>query len=143
MPDFSFEAAAGCDLVCGIDEVGRGPWAGPVVANDAEDNEQPDRCRLVVQPHAHGATIGRTLSSSPSQRFDQASQSVFTFRQTRLTVSFEIAPLNSRERATARQVFVPARQVPAISASPGGPSGGIGQHLALPPVDPVQSELFE
>jgi ribonuclease HII len=32
MPDFSFEAAAGCDLVCGIDEVGRGPWAGPVVA---------------------------------------------------------------------------------------------------------------
>jgi ribonuclease HII len=32
MPDFTFEAAAGCDLVCGIDEVGRGPWAGPVVA---------------------------------------------------------------------------------------------------------------
>jgi ribonuclease HII len=32
MPDFAFEAASGCDLVCGIDEVGRGPWAGPVVA---------------------------------------------------------------------------------------------------------------
>ena len=32
MPDLSLETAAGCDLVCGIDEVGRGPWAGPVVA---------------------------------------------------------------------------------------------------------------
>jgi ribonuclease HII len=34
-PDFSFEFAAtqnGHTLVCGIDEAGRGPWAGPVVA---------------------------------------------------------------------------------------------------------------
>ena len=34
-PDFSFELAAkaqGISLICGIDEAGRGPWAGPVVA---------------------------------------------------------------------------------------------------------------
>lgn len=31
MPDFSLEDAAG-GLVAGIDEAGRGPWAGPVVA---------------------------------------------------------------------------------------------------------------
>ena len=31
MPDFSFERDAG-GLVAGIDEAGRGPWAGPVVA---------------------------------------------------------------------------------------------------------------
>jgi ribonuclease HII len=34
-PDFSFEQAAldrGLAQVCGIDEAGRGPWAGPVVA---------------------------------------------------------------------------------------------------------------
>ena len=34
-PDFSFELAAkaqGFSYVCGIDEAGRGPWAGPVVA---------------------------------------------------------------------------------------------------------------
>jgi len=35
MPDFTFENAAraqGFGLICGIDEAGRGPWAGPVVA---------------------------------------------------------------------------------------------------------------
>lgn len=35
LPDFSFELAAkalGYSLICGIDEAGRGPWAGPVVA---------------------------------------------------------------------------------------------------------------
>jgi len=34
-PDFSFEMRAfarGHSMVCGIDEAGRGPWAGPVVA---------------------------------------------------------------------------------------------------------------
>jgi ribonuclease HII len=34
-PDFSFELAAqkqGYSFICGIDEAGRGPWAGPVVA---------------------------------------------------------------------------------------------------------------
>jgi ribonuclease HII len=34
-PDFAFEAAAvasGHEFVCGVDEAGRGPWAGPVVA---------------------------------------------------------------------------------------------------------------
>jgi ribonuclease HII len=34
LPDFSFEARAVADglVPCGIDEAGRGPWAGPVVA---------------------------------------------------------------------------------------------------------------
>lgn len=35
MPDFAFEdqaLAAGQEVICGIDEAGRGPWAGPVVA---------------------------------------------------------------------------------------------------------------
>jgi ribonuclease HII len=34
MPDFSLEKATG-GLVAGIDEAGRGPWAGPVVAGAA------------------------------------------------------------------------------------------------------------
>ncbi len=33
MPDFSYEKACGCDgLIFGLDEAGRGPWCGPVVA---------------------------------------------------------------------------------------------------------------
>lgn len=38
MPDFSLEDTArshGLGLICGIDEAGRGPWAGPVVAGAA------------------------------------------------------------------------------------------------------------
>lgn len=34
-PDYSFESAAPAGPVCGVDEVGRGPWAGPVVAGAA------------------------------------------------------------------------------------------------------------
>ena len=34
MPDFSFELEH-AGLVCGVDEAGRGPWAGPVVAGAA------------------------------------------------------------------------------------------------------------
>lgn len=32
-PDFSFEENCKISPVCGIDEAGRGPWAGPVVAS--------------------------------------------------------------------------------------------------------------
>ena len=31
-PDMMLEAACGGVLVCGVDEAGRGPWAGPVSA---------------------------------------------------------------------------------------------------------------
>ena len=54
--------------------------------------------------------ISRTTSSPARERFDHASQSVFTFRHTRLTVSLAIAPLNSAASARrTRRVFVPAR----------------------------------
>ena len=32
LPDFSFERASGHIIICGVDEAGRGPWAGPVCA---------------------------------------------------------------------------------------------------------------
>jgi ribonuclease HII len=42
MPDLDLEQAhriAGCRVICGVDEAGRGPWAGPVVAGAAIINE--------------------------------------------------------------------------------------------------------
>ncbi|MEP6828642.1 MAG: ribonuclease HII [Aestuariivirga sp.] len=32
LPNFKYEQASGHAIVCGIDEAGRGPWAGPVCA---------------------------------------------------------------------------------------------------------------
>ena len=32
LPNYTLEANAGVHPVCGVDEVGRGPWAGPLVA---------------------------------------------------------------------------------------------------------------
>jgi len=50
MPDFSLETAAGAEgfaSVCGVDEAGRGPWAGPVVAGAAilDAAALPDKLR--------------------------------------------------------------------------------------------------
>ena len=86
--------------------------APSAVAPHAEDDEKRDRRSLLVEPDATTvpSRISRTMSSASSGRFDQASQSVFTFRRTRLTVSLPTAPLNSAASARrTRRVLVPAR----------------------------------
>src|SRR5258707_15550494 len=62
--------------------------------------------------------ISRTIGSSASEREFQASQSPFTLRQTRLTVSLPTSPPNTlRSARRTRRVLVPAKYTPAISAS--------------------------
>jgi ribonuclease HII len=59
MPDLSLERECG-GLVAGVDEVGRGPWAGPVVA-----------AAVVLPPSIPGALAGRLDDSkklSPARR---------------------------------------------------------------------------
>lgn len=61
-PDFSFEAAAlarGLSPVCGVDEVGRGPLAGPVTA-----------AAVILDPARIPAGLGdsKTLSSTKRER---------------------------------------------------------------------------
>lgn len=73
MPDFSFETAAPASPVCGVDEAGRGPWAGPVVAGAAilnpatapvglDDSKRLNAARrdalfLELQDHAIGVGV--------------------------------------------------------------------------------------
>ena len=69
-PDFNFERAAmlnGHSRVCGIDEAGRGPWAGPVVA--AAVILDPDRI-------PHGLNDSKKLNEAQREAlFDPIMQS--------------------------------------------------------------------
>lgn len=53
MPDFSFEDACGTAPVCGVDEVGRGPLAGPVVA-----------AAVIFRPEARGHALLTRIQDS-------------------------------------------------------------------------------
>ena len=56
------------------------------------------------------SSIRRTIGSSASERLFQASQSHFTLRQTRLTMSLLTAPWNNVASARrTRRVLVPER----------------------------------
>lgn len=60
MPDWSFELAAGLkngQLVCGVDEVGRGPLAGPVIA-----------CAVILDPARLPKSLERRLDDSKKLR---------------------------------------------------------------------------
>lgn len=57
MADLDLERATGADLVAGIDEVGRGPWAGPVVA-----------AAVVLRPEAPVALIAALDDSKKLSR---------------------------------------------------------------------------
>ena len=76
-----------------------------------QDDKQRNRSGFAVEPNANHCTVeDLTIGSSASERVFQASQSVFTLRQVRLTVSLLTAPpyraVNARR---TRRVLVPAR----------------------------------
>jgi ribonuclease HII len=58
-PDFTYELAAMAlgHSVCGIDEAGRGPWAGPVVA-----------AAVILDPHNIPAGLNDSKKLSPARR---------------------------------------------------------------------------
>lgn len=62
-PDLALEAAAGIGPVCGIDEAGRGPWAGPVVA-----------AAVILDPARvpHGLDDSKKLTAARREKLFQA-----------------------------------------------------------------------
>jgi len=85
MPDWTLERAAvadGAKLVCGIDEAGRGPWAGPVVAG-----------AVVLDPETLGATLLRGLDDSKKLK-PEAREVLFRELQARARIGVGIADVD-------------------------------------------------
>jgi ribonuclease HII len=85
MPDWTLERAAvadGARLVCGIDEAGRGPWAGPVVAG-----------AVVLDPETLGETLLRGLDDSKKLK-PQARVVLFRDLQARARIGVGIADVD-------------------------------------------------
>jgi ribonuclease HII len=109
MPDLTFERAAGCDLVCGIDEVGRGPWAGPVVAAAVV----LDRARL---PAALAGAIDDSKVLSRAQR-----EALFVQLPTYALIGLGQADVDEIERLNIYWATMLAmrRAVNALEVTPG------------------------
>jgi ribonuclease HII len=85
MPDWTLERAAvadGARLVCGIDEAGRGPWAGPVVAG-----------AVVLDPETLGETLLRGLDDSKKLK-PQAREVLFRELQALARIGVGIADVD-------------------------------------------------
>ena len=70
MPDFQLEQKWGAG-VAGIDEVGRGPWAGPVLA-----------CAVILNPDDIGATLLEGLDDSKKLTAKQREELYLSLTQT-------------------------------------------------------------
>src|ERR1051325_9383510 len=109
-----FGGAVGKDTVSRVWRKVKADWE----AWNARSLAEEPIVRLILDGTMVPSRISRTIGSSASERAFQASQSAFTFRHTRLTVSLPTAPPNSAASARrTRRVLVPARYVLAISAS--------------------------
>ncbi|MEO1548821.1 MAG: ribonuclease HII [Pseudomonadota bacterium] len=122
MPDLSLETACGHAPVCGVDEVGRGPWAGPVVAaavilppgltieglNDSKalSRTQRERLSLVILAHAQ---VG--LGEASVAEIDQ----INILQASLLAMDRAVAALPTRPAFA----LVDGRQVPAGLPCPG------------------------
>jgi ribonuclease HII len=111
MPDFSFESVARRP-VCGIDEAGRGPWAGPVVA-----------AAVILDPQAlpDGLDDSKRLTAPRREALLEALEATALIGVGRASVA-EIAAMNILQASflAMRRAVAALGQRPALALVDGG-----------------------
>ena len=82
-PDLSFEATFTAGPICGVDEAGRGPWAGPVSAGAVildparipeglnDSKKLTERARAALEPQIKAAAIAWGVGFATVEEIDQ------------------------------------------------------------------------
>jgi ribonuclease HII len=103
-PHFRFERAAGDAPVCGVDEAGRGPWAGPVVA-----------AAVVLDKRRIPKGLNDSKKLSPRQR-----EALFPLIMESATVGIGIADVEriDRDNILAATMWAMQQAVAQLSVAP-------------------------
>jgi ribonuclease HII len=117
-PDFSLELAAGRTPVCGVDEAGRGPWAGPVVA-----------AAVILDPAAAPAGINDSKKLVEKKR-DALARDIRATSLVGVGVASanEIDELNIRQATflAMRRAVAELREVPSLALVDGRDAPDVG-----------------
>lgn len=138
LPDYSFEDRAG-GIVCGIDEVGRGPWAGPVLAacviippaarpfiNGVNDSKKLSAARRqelakIIQTHClwgiGQASVGEIDSLNIRRATHLAMQRAFTSMQETHAITPTLALIDGRENPVLPCPLLPIIKGDTLSLS--------------------------
>ncbi|MBT4933537.1 MAG: ribonuclease HII [Rhodospirillaceae bacterium] len=112
MPDFMFEyeaIAEGLGPVCGVDEAGRGPWAGPVVAGAA-----------ILDPATLPDSLRQGLDDSKKLKPEKR-QTLFELLKVHAITGLGIASVEEIDALNilAATMLAMSRAVEALSVKPG------------------------
>lgn len=112
MPDFLFEyeaIAEGLAPVCGVDEAGRGPWAGPVVAAAA-----------ILDPETLPDSLRRGLDDSKKLKADKR-RALFSLLEGHAVTGLGVATVEEIDRLNilAATMLAMTRAVAGLGVKPG------------------------